>query len=332
MPRTLTLTATEADAGLRLDSFLARRCGGELSRSRLQALLQAGGVRVAGDGAVIAEASHRVKPGQAFELTFEEPRPAAPRPEAIPLDVVYEDEHLLVIDKPAGLVVHPAPGHAEGTLVNALLAHCGASLSGIGGTLRPGIVHRLDKDVSGLLVVAKGDRAHVRLAAQFSVHAVERAYEAVLRGVPSPAAGEVDAPIGRDPRDRKRMAVVQGGGKRALTRYRLREAAGTLASLVRCELATGRTHQIRVHMASIGHPVLGDPLYTSRRGLRADDSVRAALAGFDRIALHARVLGFDHPVSGERLRFERPPPAAVADLFERLRSAARRDGRPGPQG
>ena len=336
MPRTLTLTATEPDAGLRLDSFLARRCGGELSRSRLQALLQAGGVRVAGDGAVIAEASHRVKPGQAFELTFEEPRPAAPRPEAIALDVVYEDEHLLVIDKPAGLVVHPAPGHAGGTLVNALLAHCGASLSGIGGTLRPGIVHRLDKDVSGLLVAAKGDRAHVRLAAQFSVHTVERAYDAIVRGVPSPARGEVDAPIGRDPRDRKRMAVMRrggGGGKEALTRYRLREAVGTLASLVRCELATGRTHQIRVHMASIGHPVLGDPLYTSRRGLRAaDDSVRAALAGFGRIALHARVLGFDHPASGERLRFERPPPTAVADLFERLRAAARREGRAGPQG
>jgi 23S rRNA pseudouridine1911/1915/1917 synthase len=319
MPKTLTLTAADADAGLRLDKFLARRCA-DLSRSRLQALLQEGAVQ--SGGAVIAEPSHRVKPGEAFELTLAEPRPAVPRPQAIPLDVVYEDGHLLVLDKPAGLVVHPAPGHAEGTLVNALLAHCGATLSGIGGVLRPGIVHRLDREASGLLVVAKHDRAHVRLAAQFSVHTVDRVYDAVAWGVPSPPEGKIDAPIGRDPTERKRMAIVRRGGKAARTRYRLEAATGTLASWVRCELATGRTHQIRVHMASIGHPLVGDPLYGARQRRRAREAVREALSGFNRIALHARVLGFEHPVSGERLRFERPPPREMIALFERLRRAA----------
>lgn len=281
-----------------------------------------------GGGDVIAEPAHRVKPGEAFELTLADPRPAVPTPQAIPLDVVYEDEHLLVLDKPAGLVVHPAPGHSTGTLVNALLAHCGPSLSGIGGVARPGIVHRIDREVSGLLVVAKNDRAHVRLAAQFTVHSVERRYDAVVRGVPSPPEGEVDAPIGRDPFDRKRMAVVRRGGKPARTRYRLEAAAGTVAAWVACTLATGRTHQIRVHMASIGHPILGDSVYgragRGRPSRGADEPVRAALAaGFGgRIALHARVLGFDHPVSGERLRFERPPPAEMTALFDRLRAVA----------
>ena len=319
MPKTLTLTAAAADAGLRLDQVLARRCA-DLSRSRLRTLLREGAVRRG--GAVIAEPSHRVKPGEAFELTLAAPRPATPRPQAVALDVLYEDEHLLVLDKPAGLVVHPAPGHAEGTLVNALLAHCGATLSGIGGVLRPGIVHRLDRDASGLMVVAKHDRAHVRLAAQFSVHTVERRYDAIVWGVPSPPQGTIDAAIGRDPTERKRMAVVRRGGKPARTRNRLEAAAGILAAWVACELATGRTHQIRVHMASIGHPLVGDPLYGARQRRRAGEAVREALAGVNRLALHARVLGFDHPVSGERLRFERPPPEGMTALFERLRHVA----------
>jgi 23S rRNA pseudouridine1911/1915/1917 synthase len=215
------------------------------------------------------------------------------------------------------MVVHPAPGHAGGTLVNALLAHCEGSLSGIGGVLRPGIVHRLDKDVSGLLVVAKHDRAHVRLAAQFSVHRVERTYAAIAWGAPPQSTGEIDAPIGRDPRDRKRMAVV-AGGKPARTRFRVVRSAGRLASALRLNLATGRTHQIRVHLASIGLHIVGDPLYRPRRVPRLGDPARAIVSGMGRLALHACELGFEHPISGEKLAFTRPPPDLFAELFHAL--------------
>ncbi|HEX5077536.1 MAG TPA: RluA family pseudouridine synthase [Geminicoccaceae bacterium] len=312
--RTLSATVAPGDAGQRLDRFLAGRWP-ELSRTRLQALLEAGAVER--DGVLIAEGSARVKPGQTFVARVDEPRPARPQPEDLPLDVLFEDEHLLVLEKPAGMVVHPAPGHAGGTLVNALLAHCQGSLSGIGGVLRPGIVHRLDKEVSGLMVVAKGDRAHVGLAGQFSVRRIERGYDAIVWGVPPQPAGSIEGAIGRHARDRKRMAVVEGG-KPALTRYRLRAAAGTLGARLGIELATGRTHQIRVHLGMLGLGIVGDPVYRPRRRPAIGPELREFLQGFGRIALHAHLLGFEHPVSGERLRFERAPPAAFDALFELL--------------
>ena len=320
MRRTLTATAGPDDAGQRLDKFLASRLP-ELSRARLQDLIEAGEVR-RGD-AVITEGSSRVKPGQSYAVHLPEPRPAAPQAEARPLEVLFEDEHLLVLDKPAGLVVHPAPGHARGTLVNALLAHCAGSLSGIGGVLRPGIVHRLDKDVSGLLVVAKHDRAHIGLAAQFSVHRIERAYEAMVWGVPQRRSGSVDQPIGRHPKERKRMAVVETG-KRALTHYRLLEAFGTLAARLDVALATGRTHQIRVHLAALGLGIVGDPVYRPRRRPQISAALRSYLASFERIALHAYRLGFEHPVSGEWRSFERAPPASFDRLGEHMRAEVAR--------
>lgn len=320
MERILTVTAEAGDAGERLDKFLASRLP-ELSRARLQALLQAG--EVVRDGALIADGSSRVKPGQRFAVRVPEPASAEPTPEAIPLEILYEDEHLVVLNKPAGLVVHPAAGHAAGTLVNALLAHCAGSLSGIGGVLRPGIVHRLDKDVSGLMVVAKHDRAHVRLAAQFSVHRIDRVYEAIAWGLPTPPAGSIERPIGRHPKDRKRMAVVEGG-KRALTHYEVLRAAGTLACWLRIKLGTGRTHQIRVHLASIGLGIVGDPLYRPRRMPKLTPELRQQVDDLERIALHARRLGFEHPISGQKLEFDQPPPGAFEHLFEAIsRNAAR---------
>jgi 23S rRNA pseudouridine1911/1915/1917 synthase len=314
--RTVTLTAAAADAGQRLDKFLAGRLP-ELSRARLQALLEAG--LVTRDGVQIAEGASRVKPGQRFAVGLPAPTPATPEPEAIALDVLYEDAHLLVLDKPAGLVVHPAPGHPRGTLVNALLAHCAGSLSGIGGVSRPGIVHRLDKDAGGLMVVAKGDRAHVRLAAQFSVHRIERGYTAIVWGRPPRPAGSIEAAIGRHPRDRKRMAVVEGG-KRALTHYRLEAAAGELAARLALTLATGRTHQIRVHLGTLGLGIVGDPIYRPRRRIAPSPTLAAQLAAFGRLALHAGRLGFEHPITGVRLNFQRPPPPSFDRLFETLQA------------
>ena len=316
MRRILTATAGPDDAGERLDKFLASRLP-ELSRARLRGLIEAG--EVSRDAAVITDGSSRVKPGQSYTVRVPEPRPAAPQREALPLDIVFEDEHLLVLDKPAGLVVHPAPGHARGTRVNALLGHCAASLSGVGGVLRPGIVHRLDKDVSGLMVVAKHDRAHVGLAAQFSVHRIERAYEAIVWGVPPRPEGRVDRPIGRHPRDRKRMAIVETG-KRALTHYRMLEAFGTLAARLDVALATGRTHQIRVHLGVLGLGIIGDRVYRPRRRPLISPALQDFLAGFDRIALHAYRLGFEHPVTGQRHRLERPPPPCFERLCELLRA------------
>jgi 23S rRNA pseudouridine1911/1915/1917 synthase len=310
--RILTATAGSDDAGLRLDRFLAAKWP-EMSRSRLQALLEAGAIER--DGVLIAEGSARVKPGQSFALRLREPEPARPQPEEFALDILYEDEHLVVLEKPAGMVVHPAPGHAGGTLVNALLAHCRGTLSGIGGVLRPGIVHRLDKQVSGLMVVAKGDRAHLGLAGQFSVRRIERGYDAIVWSVPASTAGSIEQPIGRHPRDRKRMAVVEGG-KRALTHYRMVAAAGSLGARLQVELATGRTHQIRVHLGTIGLGLVGDPVYRPRRRPTIGPELAAFLHGFRRIALHAWRLGFEHPISGERLRFERAAPADFDRLLE----------------
>ncbi len=236
-------------------------------------------------------------------------------PETRRLDLLHEDSSLLVLVKPAGLVVHPAPGHHSGTLVHALLAHCAGQLSGIGGVERPGIVHRLDKDVSGVMVVAKTDAAHRGLAGQFAVHSVDRAYQAIVSGLPPPRA-RLAGSIGRHPRDRKRMAVVATGGKTAVTHVERLAAIGTRASQIVCRLETGRTHQIRVHLADAGHPILGDTLYEGVRGRRLAEPVRRWLAEWGRLALHAELLGFDHPVTGERLRFERSPPEEFRALME----------------
>ena len=302
--------------GQRLDAFLAKTLPG-LSRARLQALIRDGQVQV--DGAAIADPARRVKVGERVEVTLPAPVAATPRAQPLPLDLLFEDEHLVVLAKPAGLVVHPAAGHADGTLVNALLAHCGDSLSGVGGVRRPGIVHRLDKDVSGVLVVAKHDRAHIGLAAQFSLHTVERVYEAIVWGLPGGPTGRIDRPLGRDPRDRKRMAVVQGG-KRAVTRWRVLAAAGTRAARLAIALETGRTHQIRVHLASIGHPIVGDRVYGRQPPKGLPEGLRAELRRLERVVLHARELGFTHPVTGARLHFSRPAPDLFDQIMERLRS------------
>jgi 23S rRNA pseudouridine1911/1915/1917 synthase len=310
----ITITLPADTRPERLDRALARLLP-ELSRSRLKALIEAG--QVSRDGAAVREPSTRVKAGQNFAIILPNPRPALPPAQPIALTILYEDEHLIVIDKPAGLVVHPAPGNQDLTLVNALLAHCGESLTGIGGVLRPGIVHRLDKDTSGVLVAAKSARAHAGLVQQFAGRAVARSYLAVVWGAPTPAAGEIDAPIGRSPANRKKMAVVARGGKAALTRYRaLRRYGGGAAALLECRLATGRTHQIRVHLAHIGHAVVGDAVYgRTRRGAPA---VAAAAARIGRQALHANSLGFVHPVSGVTMSFASEPPRDIKDLLATL--------------
>ena len=323
-----TLVAGAADRGQRLDRLLAARLPA-LSRTRLKRLILDGQVRLG--ARTIGDPGLRVKPGDRIEVNVPPPEPARPNAEAIPLDVVYEDGELIVIDKPAGLVVHPAAGNRTGTLVNALIAHCGESLSGIGGVRRPGIVHRLDKDTSGLLVVAKTDRAHQALAAQFADHGrsgpLERAYLALVWGVPAPARGEIIAPIGRDPKSRVKMAV-RAGGRRALTRYAVIDTyrgknGRPVASLVECRLETGRTHQIRVHMAKLGHPLLGDEVYGS--GFRSKDaalteSARTSLAALGRQALHAYRLGFAHPLSGKAMRFDSKLPPELARLAKALKT------------
>jgi 23S rRNA pseudouridine1911/1915/1917 synthase len=313
------LVVEEAEAGRRLDAFLAGR-DPQLSRTRFKALIKSGQVSVGGQ--TLDEPNYRVNAGDEVAVAIPEPEDATPKPEAIPLDIVFEDEHLIVIDKPAGMVVHPAAGNWTGTLVNALLHHCGASLSGIGGVRRPGIVHRLDKETSGLIVVAKSDAAHRGLAEQFADHSIEgpleRAYLALVWGAPSPAAGTIETFLDRDPKNRQRQAVVRSGGRRAVTHYATEEGfAGGIASLVRCRLETGRTHQIRVHLAHIGHPLVGDNVYGSGFLTKAE-LLPPPLAGrvrrFRRQALHAAVLGFRHPVSGDRMKFESELPADIATL------------------
>jgi 23S rRNA pseudouridine1911/1915/1917 synthase len=323
MPDTLhDYTATEADRGARADRFLAARIG-TLSRSRVKALIEAG--QASEDGAPFTDPSRPVRPGARYTLAEPPPAPAKPVAQAIPLAILHEDADLIVLDKPAGLVVHPAPGNAEGTLVNALLAHAGEELEGIGGEKRPGIVHRLDKDTSGVMVVAKSQRAHQALSDAFAARDLEREYLALVWGVPRPAAGEVDAAIGRHATDRKRMAVVGRGGaksgKPALTRYRTEAVFHDAVSLLRCRLATGRTHQIRVHLAHIGHPLVGDPVYLRRipAASRAlPEPLRAALLAFPRQALHAATLKFQHPATNSVLSFTSDMPPDLKGLLARL--------------
>lgn len=312
----LRFVVSEADAGRRLDVALAELAA--LPRAQAQRWIDAGRVQV--DGAP-ARASQRLHEGATLEADPPEPVAASLEPEAMDLVVLYEDEDLIVIDKPAGLVVHPAPGHPSGTLVNALLHHC-RDLAGIGGVLRPGIVHRLDQGTSGVLVAAKHDAAHVALAEQFRDHTIERIYVALVRGTPSAAGGRIERAIGRHPRDRKRMAIRAAGGRAAVTDWTVeRRFPASGVSSIALRPATGRTHQLRVHLASIGLPIVGDPVYGRARGGAAAGFPSLGLA---RPALHARVLGFRHPRSrrdGERLRFEAPPPAdfaaALAELARR---------------
>jgi 23S rRNA pseudouridine1911/1915/1917 synthase len=346
-PTSVLVAAQEA--GERLDRLLARHVAA-LSRSRLKALIEAGAVTL--DGDTIRDPSHRVNSGSAIVVDIPPPAPAAPLPEPIPLKIVYEDDDIIVIDKPRNLVVHPAAGNWTGTLVNALIAHCGASLSGIGGERRPGIVHRLDKDTTGLMVVAKNDKAHRALAAQFADHGTsgtpfERSYLAFVWGAPDRPHGVVDRPIDRDKKARDRMAVREGG-RAAVTHWQVLErypgrpaperphrsvkAAGKgskkaaksgepVASLIACRLETGRTHQIRVHLASIGHPLLGDTVYGA--GFRTKSTLlppqtQAALADLGRQALHAHILSVKHPSSGEFLKFRSELPPDLVRLHDAL--------------
>ncbi|WP_417473252.1 RluA family pseudouridine synthase [Leisingera sp.] len=324
----------------RLDKAVSRDVPEEasLSRTRLAKLIEAGALTV--DGAVVQDPKARIEVGAQVVIEVEEAEDSHIGPEDIPLEIIFEDDDLIVINKPAGMVVHPAPGSPSGTLVNALLHHFGGALSGVGGVKRPGIVHRIDKETSGLLVVAKSDAAHQGLAVQFEKHTVERYYQAICYGVPDASdprlrgikgtsfeAGnilKITTQLARHKTDRQRQAVLFQGGRHAVTRARIVESFGTspVAALVECWLETGRTHQIRVHMAHAGHGLIGDPTYGGRRKLATkalDDTAQAAVRAFPRQALHAAVLGFDHPVTGAALRFEAPLPQDMADLLAALR-------------
>jgi 23S rRNA pseudouridine1911/1915/1917 synthase len=334
-----SIVAADDDAGHRLDRVLARHAA-ELSRSRLKALIEAGAVAIG--GRTIRDPSHRVNSGATIALDVPAPEPAKPAPEPIPLNVVCEDDDIIVIDKPRNLVVHPAAGNWTGTLVNALIAHCGESLSGIGGERRPGIVHRLDKDTTGLMVVAKNDRAHRALAAQFADHGksgdgFERTYLAFVWGAPERPAGRIDKPIDRDPKSRDRMSV-RPGGREAVTHWQVLERYGGLAesrpsgrarpkpaepvaSLLACRLETGRTHQIRVHLAAIGHPVMGDAVYGAGFRTKAallPPKAQEALSALGRQALHAHILSVKHPANGRIVRFQSELPPDLARLHSAL--------------
>jgi 23S rRNA pseudouridine1911/1915/1917 synthase len=310
--QTIDIRLQPAHAGWRLDRALAAAVP-TLSRERLKTLIRTGAVESAGKP--LRDPATKVRGDESFRVAVPEPERAHNEPQDIPLTIVFEDQHLLIVDKPAGLVVHPAAGNLDGTLVNALLHHCGGSLSGIGGVARPGIVHRIDKDTSGLLVVAKTDVAHEGLARQFAAHSIDRRYLAIVSGVPRSNGGKVDAPLARSATNRKKIAIVEGSrGKRAVTHWSrlnvLKDAA-----LVECRLETGRTHQVRVHMASIGHPLLGDPVY-GRSG-KAHGKLLKELQ-FHRQALHAAQLGFTHPVTKHRLSFSSPMPPDMQELFNAL--------------
>jgi 23S rRNA pseudouridine1911/1915/1917 synthase len=307
-----------SEAGQRLDRVLALHLPA-LSRTRLKRLIHAGYVTC--EGGALRDPAARVRCGQNFVVILPDHTDPAPVAQPIALDVRFEDAHLIVIDKPAGLVVHPAPGNPDGTLVNALINHCGASLSGIGGVRRPGIVHRLDKDTSGLMVVAKTEVAHHALSRDFALRRIERAYSAFVWGLPSPLSGEIAGNIGRSITNRKKMAVVrEGRGKSAITHYRVERSFRSQAALVECRLATGRTHQIRVHLTHRGYPLIGDRVYGTRAGrdIVRGGPVGALIAAFPRQALHARSLGFAHPDGRGRLSFASPLPRDLCELVSNL--------------
>ncbi len=313
----------------RLDRFLADQLP-ELSRSQLKILIDDGRVRLGGQP---VKASLRLKGGESVTVEIPPPEPAAAHPQDLPLTILYEDSRLIVVDKPAGLVVHPAAGHREGTLVNALLHHC-RDLAGIGGELRPGIVHRLDKDTSGVMVATKDDAAHQHLAAQFKVHSITRRYLALIHGLPTAAAGTIDLPIGRHPVQRKKMSTQSRAGRRAVTHWRvLRRYAADGLALVELTLETGRTHQIRVHLSESRMPVVGDPVYGgSQRGKSlADPELRAMVRALGRQALHARLLGFIHPESGAYLEFQSPLPPELAEIVAYLDNKYRLPADPAQQ-
>lgn len=306
--QTLEFTVLPEAEGQRLDRFLTDRCEG-ITRSALQNLIE--------EGAALCNGSpvpkrYKIRAGDAVSITIPDPRPLDAQPQDIPLDIVYEDDSLIVVNKPKGMVVHPAPGNPDGTLVNALLYHCAGQLSGIGGAIRPGIVHRIDKDTSGLLVVAKNDEAHQALSEQMSVHSIHRVYHAVVYGNLKEDSGFVEAPIGRDPRDRKKMAVTDNHSRYAYTGWQVLERFGNF-TYIACRLKTGRTHQIRVHMASIGHPLAGDAVYGPKNVIRALNGQ----------CLHAKELGFVHPVTGEYMQFDSPLPAYFNDYLTKLRKECR---------
>ncbi len=310
--RSIEVRLEPAHAGWRLDRALAATVP-TLSRERLKSLIRSGAVEA--EGSAVRDPALKVKGGEALRVEVPEALPPHNEPQDIPLTIIFEDEHLLVVDKPAGLVVHPAAGNLDGTLVNALLHRCAGKLSGIGGVARPGIVHRIDKDTSGLLVVAKTDVAHEGLAKQFAAHSIDRRYLAIVSGSPKTSAGTVDAALARSANNRKKIAIVEGSrGKRAVTHWKRLEVLKD-AALVECRLETGRTHQVRVHMASLGHPLLGDPVY-GRAGKSHGKLLKEL--GFDRQALHAAQLGFTHPVTKNSLSFSSPMPADMQELKRRL--------------
>jgi 23S rRNA pseudouridine1911/1915/1917 synthase len=328
-----TALAPAEAAGERVDAWLAKLWP-DLSRSRVQGLIGAG--KLTADGAIVTHAKDKPRVGATYALTLPPPEPAAPQPETLPLNIVFEDAHLIVVDKAKGMAMHPAPGSMRGTLVNALLAHCGDSLSGIGGVARPGIVHRIDKDTTGLVVVAKHDAAHQGLAKLFAKHDLERVYYAVTRGAPKERSATIENRLVRSSEDRRKFVVVRDpkskAGKHAVTQYWTIESFGqnifesvgrAAAALLECRLYTGRTHQIRAHLAHLGAPLIGDPHYGKHRGLNAAGphaaEADAAARAFPRQALHAAVLGFKHPVTGEEMRFESALPADIETLLEALR-------------
>jgi 23S rRNA pseudouridine1911/1915/1917 synthase len=309
----ISVSLSADQAGWRLDRALAAAVP-TLSRERLKVLISAGHVLNAA-GTAVRDPATKTQAGATYHVQVPAPAPAHNEAQNIALEIVFEDDHLLVVEKPAGMVVHPAAGNLDGTLVNALLHHCAGRLSGIGGVARPGIVHRIDKDTSGLLVVAKTDRAHEGLAAQFARHSIDRRYQAIVAGLPNPTQGSVDAPLARSSANRQKMAIVaEGRGKRAVTHYRLVRPLRS-AALVECRLETGRTHQVRVHMQSIGHPLIGDPVYGRTRSDHRDLINRL---DFKRQALHAAELGFLHPITKESLSFKSAIPSDMQELFRAL--------------
>jgi 23S rRNA pseudouridine1911/1915/1917 synthase len=322
----IRIAAGPEASGQRIDRFLADAIG-TISRSRVKTLIEE--ARLTAGARLITEPAEPVRGGAVYTLDVPAPAEASPQPQSIPFTILYEDADLIVLDKPAGLVVHPAPGNPDGTLVNALLAHCageggglaGSGLTGIGSERRPGIVHRLDKDTSGVMVVAKTQLASDKLTAAFAARDLDRTYLALVWGLPAPIAGEIEGAIGRDRRDRKRMAVVPSGGKVALTRYRTLRAWQTSLALLECRLATGRTHQIRVHLSARGHPLVGDPLYLRHipaAARRIQQPLRGELLDFPRQALHAASLGFAHPRSGEPIAFHASLPDDMAGLIDAI--------------